>query len=347
MLGETVAARYGELPFLLKVLAAREPLSIQCHPNAEQARRGFARENAAGIPLDAIRPATTAIRTTSRSSSSPSPPSSPSRAFGLSRRSWRTSRRFASTGFGRAARSPRPRARWRRAEVALRRDPVARPRAHDRACSARPWPSGGPGAAWHWVARLHEKYPGDVGVLAPLFLNLVELQPEEAVFLGAGELHAYLEGTGLEIMANSDNVLRGGLTSKHVDVAGAARHRHLRSGSAADPAARDDRAPRAPLSHPRLGVRARAHRRLTREPLRLARGARSRDAPGGSRRGHPRRRRPRLVVGSGRVGVRSRRRPRVSARRRRPGLPRRRAEPRPQSRETVSPPSTTSTAPVE
>jgi mannose-6-phosphate isomerase len=73
-------------------------------------------------------------------------------------------------------------------------------------------------AAWHWVKRLLAMHPDDVSVLAPLYLNLVTLDPGEAVFLPAGELHAYLEGTALEIMANSDNVLRGGLTPKHVDV---------------------------------------------------------------------------------------------------------------------------------
>jgi mannose-6-phosphate isomerase len=72
--------------------------------------------------------------------------------------------------------------------------------------------------AWEWVARLMTHYPGDVSVLSPLYLNLVELAPGEALYLPAGELHAYLEGTALEIMANSDNVLRGGLTPKHVDV---------------------------------------------------------------------------------------------------------------------------------
>ena len=66
---------------------------------------------------------------------------------------------------------------------------------------------------------LSERYPGDAGVLAALLLNLVVLQPGEALFLPAGNLHAYLSGAGVELMANSDNVLRGGLTSKHVDVA--------------------------------------------------------------------------------------------------------------------------------
>jgi mannose-6-phosphate isomerase len=62
------------------------------------------------------------------------------------------------------------------------------------------------------------EFPGDVGVLGPLFLNVVHLSPGEAIYQKAGELHAYLEGTGIELMANSDNVLRGGLTPKHIDV---------------------------------------------------------------------------------------------------------------------------------
>jgi mannose-6-phosphate isomerase len=68
-----------------------------------------------------------------------------------------------------------------------------------------------------WVARLAQAHPGDLGVLAPLYLNLLELAPGEALFLGAGELHCYLGGTAVEVMASSDNVLRGGLTAKHVD----------------------------------------------------------------------------------------------------------------------------------
>jgi mannose-6-phosphate isomerase len=65
---------------------------------------------------------------------------------------------------------------------------------------------------------LGERYPGDAGVLAALLLNRITLSPGEAIFLSAGNLHAYLRGVGLEVMANSDNVLRGGLTPKHVDV---------------------------------------------------------------------------------------------------------------------------------
>jgi mannose-6-phosphate isomerase len=68
------------------------------------------------------------------------------------------------------------------------------------------------------VIDLNEEYPLDIGVLSPIMLNLVCLEPGQAMFLPAGTLHAYLDGVGIELMANSDNVLRGGLTPKHVDV---------------------------------------------------------------------------------------------------------------------------------
>ena len=71
---------------------------------------------------------------------------------------------------------------------------------------------------FQWIVKLNEKYPGDIGVLCAATLNIVHLRPGQALYLGAGELHAYLEGLGVEIMANSDNVLRGGLTRKHIDV---------------------------------------------------------------------------------------------------------------------------------
>jgi mannose-6-phosphate isomerase len=71
---------------------------------------------------------------------------------------------------------------------------------------------------FEWIVRLNSYYPDDIGVLSPILLNLVCLQPGEALFLPPGQLHAYFSGMGVEIMANSDNVLRGGLTPKHVDV---------------------------------------------------------------------------------------------------------------------------------
>jgi mannose-6-phosphate isomerase len=76
----------------------------------------------------------------------------------------------------------------------------------------------GENPAFYWLLELNREYPGDVGVLSPLFLNLVDLSPGEAIYVPAGELHAYLSGVGMEIMASSDNVLRGGLTPKHMDI---------------------------------------------------------------------------------------------------------------------------------
>ena len=74
------------------------------------------------------------------------------------------------------------------------------------------------GVSYTWACRLAEKYAGDIGVVTSLMLNLIRLNPGQAIYLPAGNLHAYLEGAGMEIMASSDNVLRGGLTVKHVDV---------------------------------------------------------------------------------------------------------------------------------
>jgi mannose-6-phosphate isomerase len=71
---------------------------------------------------------------------------------------------------------------------------------------------------FQWMLKIADDYPNDIGVLSPILLNLICLEPGQAIFLNAGELHAYLKGLGIELMANSDNVLRGGLTPKHVDV---------------------------------------------------------------------------------------------------------------------------------
>ena len=87
-----------------------------------------------------------------------------------------------------------------------------------RRCIRHERPPAGFAAECANAVALEAEYPGDVGVIGALLLNLVTLKPGEALALGAGNLHAYLEGTGVELMANSDNVLRGGLTPKHVDV---------------------------------------------------------------------------------------------------------------------------------
>ncbi len=221
VLGAAAAARFaGALPFLFKVLAAAEPLSIQAHPSLAQAREGFARENRARIALDA-----------------------PDRCYRDANH--KPELICALTAFSALNRFREPREIVERCaaldEPALAQAVAALRDRADRAglaaFFATLWTLAGPArraaiasaVAWardrgagdpaaRWVSALARRHPDDIGVLAPLLLNVVELAPGEAMFLPAGELHSYLEGAGIEIMANSDNVLRGGLTAKHVDV---------------------------------------------------------------------------------------------------------------------------------
>jgi mannose-6-phosphate isomerase len=221
ILGREVCDRFGnELPFLLKVLAAAEPLSIQAHPDHEQARRGWARENAEGIPLDAPRrnyrdpnhkPELVCALTAFTALKGFRPLDEAVRNLEP------VARPEIAPELGRAARERTPlalRALFARLMTldAEEQGPVLRRATAEAARRRKTDP------AWEWVARLMAHYPDDVSALSPLYLNLVSLAPGEALFLGAGELHAYLQGTALEVMANSDNVLRGGLTPKHVDV---------------------------------------------------------------------------------------------------------------------------------
>ena len=217
LLGEPVVAEFGpRLPFLLKVLAAVKPLSIQVHPTRTQAEAGFAAEDARGIAIDApqrnyrdrnhkpellcalsefdalcgFRPVVATLRLLDALDLDGLKP---------------VRARLAGEGL-RAAFShlltlddPAPLAVAVAARLAALDDPQ--------------W--AGVRAA---VAAAAAYFPGDVGVVLALLLNHVRLQPGEAIYLGAGTVHAYLRGTGVEIMANSDNVLRCGLTTKHVDV---------------------------------------------------------------------------------------------------------------------------------
>ena len=225
-LGARGADRWGSrLPFLLKVLAAEEPLSLQAHPSAEQAAEGFAAEEAAGVPRDA------AIRNYKDPTAKPElicaltefhalagfrdPPRTVALLRALDAPDFAAVRRAA----GRAA------GRERAARAVHHADHAAADRRWTRCCrrcstraccTSRSTASSTWSAArsWSWARR----YPGDAGVLAALLLNRLVLQPGEAIYLPAGNLHAYLHGTGVEILANSDNVLRCGLTPKHVDV---------------------------------------------------------------------------------------------------------------------------------
>jgi mannose-6-phosphate isomerase len=224
VLGPTVSARFGSrLPFLFKVLAAARPLSIQAHPDRRQARAGFARENQAAIPLDAPQ------RNYRDASHKPECLCALTPFWALC--GFRRPEEIATLAAPLHCDALAPQI------LALGRRPAAEALrdlfgillswvAHgDRSrigsaigqVRARLPQLAASDQAYRWIQRLCEAYGEDIGVLAPLFLNLLCLQPGEALFLPAGTPHAYLGGTGIELMANSDNVLRGGLTAKHVD----------------------------------------------------------------------------------------------------------------------------------
>ena len=223
LLGADVRARFGDrLPFLLKVLAAEQPLSLQAHPTIEQAQAGFAAEEAAGVPRD-----------------------DPTRTF--KDRCHKPELLLALTpfealcGFRPVEESLHCLAKLQVPELKPTIAALARgglraaipqllalfPEQRESLVSAVAEAAARFVAAhdpefintYRWAASLAETYPGDPGVVISLMCNHLKLAPGEAVFLPAGNLHAYLSGAGVEVMASSDNVLRGGLTGKHVDLA--------------------------------------------------------------------------------------------------------------------------------
>jgi len=221
-LGEAVSARLGpQLPFLMKILAADQPLSLQAHPNLEQAREGFDAEESRGIPRDAPN------RCYRDKNHKPELLCALSRfdaLFGF-RPEGQCKDLFAMLDAPelQALRGALDRGGLRGVFTELmsladgaRERVVSATVASCARLAERASPLS---AALRWVARLGRLYPNDTGVVSALLLNLVELEPGDAIFLPAGNLHAYLGGVGVEIMASSDNVLRGGLTPKHVDVA--------------------------------------------------------------------------------------------------------------------------------
>lgn len=207
----------GPLPYLLKLLAAASSLSIQAHPSKAQAEAGFAREEAEGVPRDA------ADRTYRDANHKPELIVALSDTFralaGL--RDLDATRRLVA-GLGPAAAplaerlaatdaSPSGIIGWLLTDGAeVAREVIAAavsadvPEFADELALAR---------------RLNETFPGDPGIVVALLMNLVTLRRGQGLFVPAGVLHAYLEGLGVELMAASDNVLRGGLTPKHVDAA--------------------------------------------------------------------------------------------------------------------------------
>lgn len=235
-LGAELAARGARLPFLLKLLAAAEPLSLQAHPTPEQARAGFAREEADGVPINAY------DRNYRDQNHKPELIVAVSETFD------------ALSGFRPLDEVHGILETLRAADAASDRpEPAALDLLESHLAGAQPlrdtveWllrdgRGGDTGeAAWvvervtalaasdearrspfalslETVGTLAEVYPGDPGIVISLLLNRVRLQRGEALYLAAGNIHAYLDGLGIELMASSDNVLRGGLTPKHIDV---------------------------------------------------------------------------------------------------------------------------------
>ncbi|MFD9909358.1 mannose-6-phosphate isomerase, class I [Streptomyces sp. NPDC059063] len=217
-LGARAADKFGpRLPFLLKILAAGAPLSLQVHPNLEQAREGYEDEERRGVPVDAPH------RNYKDANHKPELICALTPFDGLC--GFRAPAEAADLLDGLGVDSLKPYVDLLRAkpeDAALRevltavltadREEMAATVTETTAAAER---LGGAYAPYADAAR---HFPGDPGVIAAMLLNYVQLQPGEALYLGAGVPHAYLNGMGVEIMANSDNVLRCGLTPKHVDV---------------------------------------------------------------------------------------------------------------------------------
>jgi mannose-6-phosphate isomerase len=221
MLGPAAARLGTSLPFLLKLLAAAEPLSLQAHPNLAQARAGFEREDAAGVPLDARersyrdrnhKPELIVALTRFHALAG-------FRAVDETRALFRELGLHELAPFLSALAAPdAPRAFFELVTASHGERARSLALATASACREHARTSSEFSREFGWGARIGELYPGDASLVLALALNLVVLEPGQALFLPAGNLHAYLEGAGVEIMASSDNVLRGGLTPKHVDV---------------------------------------------------------------------------------------------------------------------------------
>ena len=216
LLGESVAARFGELPFLFKVLCAAQPLSIQVHPNKKASEEGFARENAAGIPLDAAE----------RNYKDPN--HKPELVFALTPfLAMNAFREFseivsllqpvagAHTAIAHFLQQPDEDRLKQLFASLLALEGEEKSRALAILKSTIDTQEGEP---WQTIRLISEFYPDDSGLFSPLLLNVVKLNPGEAMFLFAETPHAYLQGVALEVMANSDNVLRAGLTPKYIDI---------------------------------------------------------------------------------------------------------------------------------
>ena len=229
-LGEKAAQKYGTLPFLFKLLAAEKPLSIQAHPNLTHAREGFDRENRAALPLQVPnrnykdanhKPELLCALTPFTGMCGFREPEKIKNLLDI----FITQRRKGAEDNARIVKdalssvslcldegSSEEKLR-NFLEALFNLSQTARQALTEYILSSKP-----SSPEWEIMRKFAEMYPGDPAVIAPLYLNVFHLEPGEAIFLKAGVLHAYISGFAVELAANSDNVLRGGLTAKHVDV---------------------------------------------------------------------------------------------------------------------------------
>ena len=220
---ETLAQKLDghQLPFLLKILAADQSLSIQAHPDSEQALEGFARENAAGIGLQA------SDRNYKDDRHKPEMIVALTEFEALC--GFKTSKQIRN--LLESMLDPSDVSEGLKAIVTHWLDlfseddglrklfvDITNRRGNLDGVTAELTAQANLSAQFELAARLNVLYPGDPGVIIALLMNHVWLEPGEALYLPAGNIHAYLAGLGVEVMAASDNVLRGGLTPKHIDV---------------------------------------------------------------------------------------------------------------------------------
>ncbi|MBC8953566.1 mannose-6-phosphate isomerase [Xenorhabdus sp. PB62.4] len=215
-LGERVARQFQRLPFLFKVLCAAQPLSIQVHPDKTSAEIGFAKENAQGIPLDSAqrnykddnhKPELVYALTPFKAMNAFRPLSEIAQLLGNVSAAHPDIQAFIQHPTEQNlsflfAQLLNMQGESKRLAIAVLKSAL---NSHQ-------------GEPWDTIRKMTSFYPDDNGLFSPLLLNVVELKPGQAMFLYARTPHAYLEGVALEVMANSDNVLRAGLTSKHIDV---------------------------------------------------------------------------------------------------------------------------------
>ncbi|OEE75428.1 mannose-6-phosphate isomerase, class I [Vibrio ordalii FF-167] len=218
-LSAATATTFGELPYLFKVLAAANALSIQVHPSKQEAEIGFEKENQAGIPLNAGH----------RNYKDPNHKPelvyalTPYQAMNGFRPITEIVEQFQTLNINAIstlvdAFAYNPTSQGLKTFFSALLSLTGEQKEHAVHSLLAYAHHHSDDDLFELILELAQQYPGDIGLFSPLMLNVLTLAPGEAMFLDARTPHAYLKGTGLEIMANSDNVLRAGLTPKHMDI---------------------------------------------------------------------------------------------------------------------------------